>query len=181
MIYLILGVLLWSAAHLFKRLMPSVREGMGNGGRGAVAVASLAALVLMVIGYRMADGPVFWGRTPMLAGLNNLLMLVAVYLFAASGMKTGIARIIRHPMLTGLGVWSIAHILPNGDLESLILFGGLCLWAFVSARMISAAEGAWVKPDPAPARKEIIAIVASVVTYAAFAGVHYLFGVPAFG
>lgn len=181
MTLLILGVLLWSAAHLFKRVLPDARARMGDAGKGVVALASLAAIVLMVIGYRMADGPVFWGRTPMLAGLNNLLMLAAVYLFAASGMKVGVSRVLRHPMLTGLGVWALAHILVNGDLESIVLFGGLGLWAFVSARMINAAEGDWVKPEPAPIRKEIIAVVASVVTYAVFAGAHLLFGLAVFG
>lgn len=181
MTLLILGVLLWSAAHLFKRILPDARARLGERGRGVVALASLLAIVLMVIGYRMADGPLLWGRTPMLGGINNLLMLVAVYLFAASGMKVRVSRVIRHPMLTGLGVWSVAHILPNGDLESIVLFGGLGLWALVSARMISAAEGAWQKPEPAPVRKEVIAVVASVVTYAAFAGVHLLFGLAVFG
>lgn len=181
MTLLVLGVLLWSFSHFFKRLMPSVREGMGDAGKGVVALGSLAGIVLMVIGYRMADGPVFWGRTPMLVGINNLLMLVAVYLFAASGMKVGITRRVRHPMLAGFGIWCLAHLLPNGDLESIILWGGLWLWAIVSVKLINAAQPEWEKPQPVAAKKEVIAVVASVVTYAVFAGVHYLLSVPTFG
>lgn len=181
MTLLILGVLLWSFAHLFKRILPSVREGMGDAGKGVVALGSLAGIVLMVIGYRMAEGPVYWGRTPMTAGINNLLMLVSIYLFAASGMKAGISRRLRHPMLTGFGVWCAAHLLVNGDLESIILFGGLWSWAIVSVKLINAAQPEWQKPDAAPARKEVIAVVATLVVYGAIAGVHLLFGLSVFG
>jgi len=83
-IWLILGVALWSAAHLFKRLAPDARAQLGEPGKGIVALAVLASVVLMVIGYRLADGLFVWGRSPALVGINNLLMLFAVYLFAAS-------------------------------------------------------------------------------------------------
>ena len=181
MTLLVLGVLLWSLSHLFKRLMPSLRDGMGNAGKGLVALGALAGIVLMVIGYRAAEGTFYWGRSPMTVGINNLLMLVAVYLFAAAGMKTGIARKIRHPMLTGIGVWSMAHLLVNGDMPSFVLFGGLWAWAIVEVKLINAAQPEWEKPAPVAMRKEVIAVVASVVAYAAFAGVHYLLAVPVFG
>ena len=181
MTLLILGLLLWSLTHLFKRLMPSVREGMGEKGKGLVALGSLAGIVLMVIGYRMADGPVYWDRTPMLAGINNLLMLVSVYLFAASGMKLGIARRLRHPMLAGVGIWSLAHLLVNGNLESLVLFGGLWAWAIVSVKMINAAQPVWEKPEVKPAKKEVIGVVAALVVYGAIIGVHLWFGLAVFG
>lgn len=181
MTLLILGLLLWSFAHLFKRLMPSAREGMGEKGKGLVALGSLIGIVLMVVGYRMADGPVFWDRSPMLAGINNLLMLVSVYLFAAAGMKLGIARRLRHPMLAGVGIWALAHLLINGDLESLVLFGGLWTWAIVSVKMINAAQPIWEKPEPKPAKKEVIGVVAALVVYSAIIAVHLLFGLAVFG
>ncbi len=89
MTLLILGVLLWSLVHLFKRVAPGLRASMGDKARGPIAILILLSVVLMVLGYRSADvGTPFWGRTPMLAGINNLLMLLSVYLFAVSGMKT---------------------------------------------------------------------------------------------
>lgn len=181
MTLLILGLLLWSFSHLFKRLMPSAREGMGDKGKGLVALASLAGIVLMVIGYRSANGPVFWDRTPMLAGINNLLMLVSMYLFAAAGIKLGIARRMRHPMLAGVGLWALGHLLVNGDLESIILFGGLWAWAIVSVKMINAAQPVWEKPAAKEKSKEITGVVAALIVYAAIAGVHYALGVQAFG
>jgi uncharacterized membrane protein len=181
MTLLILGVLLWSVSHSFKRLLPAQRAALGERGKGLVALASGVSVVLMVVGFRTADGPVFWDRSAMTVGINNGLMLVSVYLFAASGMKLGVTRRMRHPMLTGFGLWALAHILVNGDLASIILFGGLGLWAVAAARSISAAEPIWEKPAPKPAKKELIGVGAALVTYGVFAGVHYALGHPAFG
>ena len=58
MIWLILGVALWWGAHFFKRVAPDVRASLGDPGKGAVALALLVSIVLMVIGYRAADGAV---------------------------------------------------------------------------------------------------------------------------
>jgi len=181
MILLILGLALWTGAHLFKRLAPAQRAAMGAKGRGPVALAILAALVLMVVGYRMADGAVFWGRSPMLVGLNNLLMLVSVYLFAASGMKTAVARKMRHPMLAAVKAWALAHLLVNGDVPSFVLFGGLLAWAVIEVIVINRAEPDWTPPAPKPAKKEGVAVVTSVVIFAGIAGLHYVLGYPTFG
>ena len=125
MTLLILGLILWAFAHLAKRLVPGFHRSLKGAERPMVTGLLVVALVLMVIGYRMADGAVFWGRNAALVGINNLLMLVSVYLFAASGMKTALARKMRHPMLTGVLVWSVAHLLVNGDTPSFVLFGGM--------------------------------------------------------
>ena len=144
---------------------------------GLIAVG----IVLMVIGYRAADGAVFWGRSPAMVGVQNLLMLVSVYLFAASGMKTAVARKLRHPMLLGMILWSVAHLLVNGDTPSIVLFGGLGLWAVVEIVLINRAQPSWTPPPAKGARKEIMALVGTVVVYAALAGAHYLLGYPVFG
>jgi uncharacterized membrane protein len=178
---LILGVALWCGGHFFKRLAPDARQRMGARGRGPIALVLLAAIVLMVIGYRMADGAVFWGRNPALVGVNNLLMLLSIYLFAVSGMKTALARKMRHPMLTAVKIWAVAHLLVNGDVPSFILFGGLLAWAVGEVIVINRTEPAWTPPPPAPMRKEMIAVVASVVLYGVIAAVHYALGYPTFG
>ncbi|SEQ10393.1 NnrU family protein [Thalassovita taeanensis] len=181
MILLVLGVALWSAAHLFKRLAPEARAKMGDKGKGPIALLLFVAIVLMVIGYRGADGAFFWGRTPALTGINNLLMLLSVYLFAASGMKTGIARRMRHPMLIGVKVWALAHLLVNGDVPSFVLFGGLMAWAVVEVILINRAEPVWVKPEPVPVKKEVMAAVGTLVVFGAIAGIHIWLGYNPFG
>ena len=181
MILLVLGVALWSAAHLFKRLAPEARAKMGDKGKGPIALLLFVAIVLMVIGYRGADGAFFWSRTPALTGINNLLMLLSVYLFAASGMKTGIARRMRHPMLIGVKVWALAHLLVNGDVPSFVLFGGLMAWAVVEVILINRAEPVWVKPEPVPVKKEVMAAVGTLVVFGAIAGIHIWLGYNPFG
>ncbi|MBV2360238.1 NnrU family protein [Thalassococcus sp. CAU 1522] len=181
MLLLILGLLIWSAAHLFKRVAPDRRAAMGDKGRGIVTLGIFAGLALMILGYRMADGAFFWGRHPAMVGINNLLMLFSVYLFAASGLKTAITARIRHPQLTAVKVWALAHILVNGDMPSLVLFGGLLAWAVAEVIVIN-KQTEWVRPQPPFARdREIKAIVGTVIVYAILSGAHYLLGYPAFG
>lgn len=178
---LILGLALWCGGHFFKRAAPDARASMGAKARGPVTLVLLGGVILMVIGYRMSDGAVFWGRHPATVGINNLLMLLSVYLFAVSGMKTAVARKMRHPMLTAVKVWALAHLLVNGDVASFILFGGLLAWAVAEVIVINRAEPNWTPPPAKPARKEIIAVVATVVTYAVIVAIHYALGYPTFG
>jgi uncharacterized membrane protein len=181
MIWLILGLALWTGAHLFKRLAPEQRAAMGDKGKGVVAVAILVSVVLMVIGYRMAEGPFFWGRHPALVGINNLLMIFSIYLFAASGLKTTLTRKMRHPQLGAVKVWALAHLLVNGDLASFILFGGLLAWAVLEVILINRADPEWTPPATVPKMNELKAIVGTVVVYAVIAWVHMWLGYPVFG
>ena len=136
MTLLILGVALWWAAHLFKRLAPGPRARMGNAGRGVAAVLILLSVVLMVVGYRGAETVQLWHPPAFLTHVNNLLMVFAFYLYAADGLKTAVTRKIRHPQLTAFKTWTVAHLLVNGDLASVILFGGLLAWAVVTALIV---------------------------------------------
>ena len=62
MIWLASGVLLWSAAHLFKRVAPRARARLGNTGRPLMALLLLASVVMMTVGYQQASSTVWWGR-----------------------------------------------------------------------------------------------------------------------
>lgn len=179
MLILILGVALWWAAHLSKRLAPGLRARLGRGG-----VAGLLALsvVLMIFGYRMADGPWWWGASAPLKGINNLLVLAAFYLFAAAGMKTRITARMRHPQLTGFALWAFAHLLPNGDLPSFVLFGGLLVWALVEMAVINRAQPVWTPPaGPFPVRKEVMAAVGAVLVLLVVGLIHRWLGYNPFG
>lgn len=177
MILLILGLLLWSAAHLFKRVAPERRAVLGDGGKGLVTIAVLASVVLMVIGYRNWISPQLWFPPAFLIHVNNLLMLLAFYLYAASGMKTRLVRVIRHPQLTAVKTWALAHLLVNGDLASVILFGGLLAWAVAEVVLINRAQPDWTRPEPAPMAKEIGAAVGAVVVLVVVGYLHYWLGV----
>ena len=108
-------------------------------------------------------------------------MLFAVYLYAASGMKTRITRVIRHPQLTAVKTWAVAHLLVNGDLASVILFGGLLVWAVVEVVLINKAEPRPALNTPTPMGKEIGAVVGAVVVLVGIMLVHNWLGVPPWG
>ncbi|MBS1302531.1 NnrU family protein [Loktanella sp. SALINAS62] len=181
MILLILGLALWAGAHFWKRIAPDHRAGFGDRGKMIVAVASVIAIVLMVVGYRSADCAVYWGRSPAMTGINNLLILFSFYLFAASGKKTRITRWIRHPQLTAVAVWAVAHLLVNGDVPSFVLFGGLLIWALAEMVVLNRAQGARGAYHAPPIKSEWIAIVAAVVLYIVVAGIHAWLGYNPFG
>ncbi len=181
MILIIFGLALWSGAHFWKRVAPAHRASFGDKGKGIVAGTLVLAIVLMVIGYRMADGIIYWGRSPAMTGINNLLMLFAFYLFAASGSKARITRKIRHPQLAAVKVWAVAHLLVNGDTPSFVLFGGLLIWAVVEVIVINRHEPEWVPAHEVPIKKEISAIVATLVIFAIVAGIHVWLGYNPFG
>jgi uncharacterized membrane protein len=181
MTLIILGLLLWWGAHLFKRLAPARRAALGDAGKGLVTVAVLAGVVLMVIGYRGNTAPDLWYPPAFLTHVNNLLMLLAVYLYAASGMKTRITRVIRHPQLTAVKAWAVAHLLVNGDAASVILFGCLLAWAVVEVILINRAEPRPALNPPAPMGREIGAVVGAVVVTGVIGWVHNWLGVWPYG
>lgn len=172
MTLLIIGVLLWSCVHLYPSLFPQRRELMmeklGSKYQPVYALIIVFSIVLMVLGWRgtvpeqVYNVPA-WGRH-----LHMLTMLLAILLFGA-GSATGISRIkqyIRHPMLLGMVVWGIGHLLANGDIRSLILFGGLTIWAIINQITINRRDGTWVKPaEVAGVKREGILLAITVVVY----------------
>ena len=185
MTFLALGLILWWAAHLAKRLTPGFRAALtarlGEASKGLFAVTILLSVVLMVIGYKSADGVFLWGRSAATTGINNIMVLLAFYMFAASGSKTRVTQYTRHPQLIGFSLWAAAHLLVNGDTVSVYLFGSLLVWALFEMVIISLQDGPYERPEPAPARKEIGAVVGAVVLYGIVAGIHTWLGYFPFG
>ncbi len=181
MILLIFGLVLYAGSHLFKRLLPERRAAMGNAGKAAVALTSLAGIVLMVIGYRSAPYIEVWSPPAFLTHINNLLMLVAVFLLGIGNMWGVVRTKLRHPMLGAVKVWALAHLLVNGDVASIVLFGGLLAWAVISLILINKAQRIWVRPEVGPLRNDLIFAGISLLVYGIIAYVHKWLGVSPFG
>lgn len=167
---LILGVLMWSLVHLFPSIMPVKRTELisqyGNLYQGIFSLKILISLVLIIIGWRntipepIYDPPSF-GRH-----VNMLLMLFAIMLFGASHAKSWLQQNIRHPMLSGVIVWGIGHLLANGDTRSLVLFGGMTLWAALSIVFINKRDESWMKSQMTVTRIDDLKLLAvSIVVY----------------
>ncbi len=182
---LVAGVLIWIIAHLFPSFAPDRRaaliQKMGKDKyRGLFALFVLISLALIVIGWRNTTptviyDPPSWGRH-----LAMLLMLFAVYCFAASHGSSNLKRFIGHPMLTGMMIWSIAHLLANGTSRDVILFGAMGLWAFVARIQLNRRDGPPQKPAQyATPLRELGTIAASLVVYIILVYAHRWFtGVP---
>lgn len=180
MTLLILGLALWAVAHVFKRVAPGPRAAMGPAGKGAVALAIVASVVLMIFGYRGAETVDLWYPPTWLTHVNNLLMFLAFFFYAADGMKAGFVARMRHPQLTGFKTWAIAHLLVNGDLASVILFGGLLAWAVVTVIVINRSQPQWTPKTPKPGAMPK-AIGATLVTVVVVMLTHNWLGVQPWG
>ncbi len=144
MIYLITGLVLFIGSHSIKMLAPGARErailAVGqNAYRGLYSLVSLVGFGLLIWGYgQMRADPVFlydppeWGRH-----VTHTLMLISFILLAAPNSTGWIKSTIRHPMALATVLWSGSHLLVNGTLGDILLFGWLFVWSvlnFLSSR-----------------------------------------------
>lgn len=178
MTLLVIGVLLWIGAHWFKRLAPAARANLGDKGRGLVALLIAASLILIIIGYRQADIITVWTPPSFMIHINNVLMAVAVVIFATAHTKGRLRGRMRHPMLAAVKTWAVAHLLVNGDLASIILFGGMLFWAVGSVIMINKAD-TWTRPAPGEGGTLKLALISAAV-FAVMIGIHLALGVRPF-
>jgi uncharacterized membrane protein len=181
MTLLILGIALFVLGHFFKRLAPGARASMGNAGKGIVTVILLAGLVGMIFGYRSMDeipvyDPPSWG-----VGVNNLLMLVAIILFGTGSSKSSLRSYIRHPMLMGALTWAVAHLLANGDLASIVLFGSIGVWAIVQSLLINARGPAYERWEGGTNAGSVRLLLIAFILYMALAFAHTYLGYWPFG
>lgn len=175
---LILGLLIFLGAHSVRIVAEPWRQRtiarLGDGAwKGVYSLLSALGLALIVWGYAAArQEPVaLWTPQVWARHLAGLLTLGAFVLLAAAYVPgNGIKARVHHPMVLGVKVWALAHLLANHTLADLLLFGGFLLWAvldFRSARQRDAAAG--VRYAPGSVARTLVAVVVGVVAWAAFA------------
>ncbi|KAA1189587.1 NnrU family protein [Pseudohalioglobus sediminis] len=178
MALLIAGVLLWSIVHLVPAIAQALRQSLlgklgENGYKGLFSLLLIAAILMMVFGWRSIDQPTYLYTLPLWTRhLGMLLVLVAFILFVASGMATRIKQVLRHPQLTGVLIWAGAHLMMNGDSRSLVLFGGMGIWALLEIVLINRRDGAWVKPEVPGMAQEAKLLAISLVVFVAVVFAH---------
>ncbi|MGD9301713.1 MAG: NnrU family protein [Desulfobacterales bacterium] len=141
------------------------------------SLLSALGLALIIIGKARAPEVPIWYLPRWVSHLTLAAMLPAVTLLAAAYLPNNLKRFIRHPFLWGITLWAVSHVLVNGDLGSLILFGGF--GAFAVFDMWSAnRRGAKTSGKKVPFYWDILLIAVGVIAYSIIFGVHpYLFGV----
>ena len=193
MLVLVAGLVLFLGIHSVSIVAPSWRRGlvarMGEGPwRGVYSLASAIGLVLLVVGYGIArQSPVVLYTPP--AALRHLalvVMLPVFPLFFATYLPGRIKTAAKHPLLLAVKFWATAHLLANGTLADVLLFGAFLVWAIIdriSIKRRSAAEAHEVPAAPPGAANDAIAVVGGLIVYAVFLlwGHRWLIGVSPLG
>lgn len=192
MTYLILGLIFFFGIHSTRIFAPAWRERQitrfgANGWKGVYSVMSLAGLVLLVWGYGEArTAPVIlWNPPVAMRHVAALLTLLSFVLVAAAFVpRNHLKAKIGHPMYAGVKLWAFAHLLANGSLADMLLFGAFLVWAivgFVAERKRDRAGG--VKYPAGEVARTVVVVIVGVAAWAGFAmwahGV--LIGVRPFG
>ena len=189
---LILGLILFLGAHSVHMLAPRFRERVvARIGlmpwKGLYSIVSIAGFVLIVIGFGMAraNPQLLYVPPAWLRHLNALFTLVAFVLIAAAYVpRNHLKAKIGHPMLAGVKLWAVAHLLANGDLGSIILFGSFLAWAVYDRISLKRRSDPGAPPIPVGGvGNDIIAVVLGIVIYLALAFVFHplVIGVPVMG
>ena len=184
------GLALFFAAHLIPtrpQMRARIVGKVGSGPySGLFALVSLAALVLIVMGYGAMRGlgrenPQLWVAPSWTGHLTMLLMVPAMVLLVAAYVPSRIRTNLRHPMLIAVMLWAFAHLIANGDLASVLLFGSFLAYGVYD--MISANQRAALGPlgrARGSAAGDAAAIAAGLALYALLLvwGHQMLTGVP---
>ncbi|MCC5970864.1 MAG: NnrU family protein [Pararhodobacter sp.] len=187
MIYLILGLILFLGMHSIHMVAPDLRARViaRGGGRGAwmwpyTGIAG-AGFVLIILGYALArqDSTFLYFPPPALRHLALIVMLPVFPLLLAALLKGRIGQIVRHPMLFATILWGAAHLMANGTLADLLLFGSFLVWAFLDRQALLRRDGEATVASKNWGRNDAIAIACGLALYLAFiGGLHaLLFGV----
>lgn len=184
MTLLILGLILFHGLHGVRILAPAWREArqaqMGeNGWKGAFAILSIVAVILIIWGYgaAYADAPILWTSPAWMNHVTVLLMLPA-FMLVPFNMRSG--RFGKNPFLTAILIWSFAHLLANGNLVSVLTFGSFFIWA--KWYILSTRKTATRNPT-APLVQDLVSMGIGAAIWAAFIFVvhEWLFGVAPLG
>jgi uncharacterized membrane protein len=191
MTLLLIGLLLFLGTHAFTMARGQRAGLVARLGPGAYKVGysllSVLGIALIVVGYGQYRGngyiPV-WDPPVWTRHMALLLVWFAFVFVAAAYLPGRIKRTLKHPMLAGVKVWALAHLLANGDLGSIILFGAILVWAVaarisVKRRDEAVPHGAPPEP-PSGLRNDALAVAVGTVAYLAFVvWLHpFLIGVP---
>jgi uncharacterized membrane protein len=197
LLVMILGLVLFFGVHLIttqRQVRARFVAAMGEAVYKAVyGLVSLAGLVLIAWGfaaYRRAGMIEVWeplvpaSVLTVLRHVTVALMLPAVILVAASYIRGRIYVALKHPMLAGIKLWAVAHLLANGDLGSIILFGSFLAWAAFDRISLKHRADSGAPPIPVGGLgNDFIAVAVGIVAYLALAFVFHpvVIGVPVIG
>jgi uncharacterized membrane protein len=187
MLILIVGIVIFLGAHTFTTLREAragARSSLGEGAyKGLHSLVSILGFVLIVWGFHRyrAEGWVqVWYPPQGMRHLTILLMWFAFLSLAAMGKRPGRIRgWLRHPMLVAIKIWALAHLLVNGDLGGMILFGSFLAWAVYDRIAVKRRGDLGAARIDHFTRADAMVVIVGTVAFVAMIFLHpYLIGVP---
>ncbi len=182
MILLIAGMLIFIGVHMIPSF-PSFRAALEQrfgikAFLGIFSVIALFSIILIAIGKGTSEYQALWQTPPWGKQTSMLLMPIAFILLVASHMPNSLKRYMRHPMLWGIIIWAMAHLFVNGDLASVVLFGGFGIFSLF-AMWSANRRGINLRTEAVvPFKNNIIVTGVGLLMYLIFVYLHpFLFGV----
>jgi len=143
----------------------------GNGWKAAHGIASLLALVVLILGWRQAPVVNLWFPPAGMTHLTLTLMLIAMICLAAGVLPAGhIATKTKQPMVLSVTIWAFAHLISNGDLASVLLFGSFLAWGVIARISLKRRQraGEVVLRPFVSAKWDLAAVVLGLAVYGLF-------------
>jgi len=193
---LVLGLILFLGPHVFVTMRPQRDDALKRLGEWPYKAlfAAVTIIGLYVSGkgfgmYRDAGEIVVWSPPYLMRYVTQLLMWPACICVAAAYIPGDIKRVLKHPMLVGVKLWAVAHLLVKGDLGGIILFGAVLAWAVYDRISLKRRTDPGGPPIPLGGRRnDIAAIIVGTIIYLALGLVFHplvvglmVFGTPAYG
>jgi uncharacterized membrane protein len=175
LLVLVLGLILFLGPHVLVTLRPQRATLVKQLGewpyKGLFAVASIAGLYVTGKGFGMYynAGPIdIWYPPSWTKHITETLMLPACICVAAAYLPGQIKQVLKHPMLVGVKTWAVAHLLANGDLGGIILFGAVLAWAVYDRISLKHRSDPGAPPIPLGGRNnDIAAVIVGLILYVA--------------
>jgi len=180
---LLLGVLLWSVVHFIPAIAANLKKNLVNRFgeypyKGVFTLIMLVSIYLMISGWKSANPELVYYVPPEWGGYAAaLLILIGFILFLAPYPANNFRRMMRHPQLIGMAFWGVGHLVSNGEVRSVIFFGGLTAWALIEMFLINRRDGEWIKPARVSGKKDFALVLFAALVYLTFLYTHHmLFG-----
>ncbi len=174
---LVAGVVVFFGVHLIPAspLRNQLHSKLGEGGyKGLFSLGALAGLVLIVMGFRQAEFEPLWAPLSFGRDAAFFLMPIATILVVASNMPSNIKRLLKHPMLLGIALWGLVHLMANGDLASTIIFAAFVTFSLLNIALVEMG-GRGKQYEAVSPLWDLGTIVVGLFLYAVFYGFHHHF------
>jgi len=196
LLVLVLGLALFLGPHVLVTLRPQRAEAIKRLGewpyKGLFALVTIVGLYIAGKGFGMyydAGAIEIWTPPNWTRYITQALVWPAAICVAAAYVPGDIKRVLKHPMLVGVKLWAVAHLISNGDLGGIILFGSVLAWAVYDRISLKHRSDAGGPPIPLGGRRnDVAAVIVGTVIYLALGLVFHplvvglaVFGRPAFG